>query len=103
MYYNFGRVHQWLTAISDDGTRAKRTPAMAAGITDHVGRWVRLPRCSIRQPRVTRLVSPPGIRSATGSVTSSVEVVRRESRWFGPAAPSVPSKPVVSAKMVRGR
>jgi IS1 family transposase len=36
MYYNFARVHQSLTITNDDGTRTKRTPAMAAGITGHV-------------------------------------------------------------------
>jgi hypothetical protein len=36
MYYNFARVHQSLTSVRDDGTRTKRTPAMAAGIADHV-------------------------------------------------------------------
>lgn len=36
MYYNFARVHQSLTIKHDDGTRTKRTPAMAAGIADHV-------------------------------------------------------------------
>ena len=35
MHYNFARVHQSLT-ITTDGTRTKRTPAMAAGVTDHV-------------------------------------------------------------------
>jgi IS1 family transposase len=36
MHYNFARVHQSLTITNDDGTRTKRTPAMAAGVTDHV-------------------------------------------------------------------
>jgi len=36
MHYNFARVHQSLTITHDDGTRAKRTPAMAAGVADHV-------------------------------------------------------------------
>jgi IS1 family transposase len=36
MYYNFARVHQSLTIVNDDGTRPKRTPAMAAGVSDHV-------------------------------------------------------------------
>ncbi len=36
MHYNFARVHQALTIVNDDGTRTKRTPAMAAGIADHV-------------------------------------------------------------------
>ncbi len=36
MHYNFARVHSSLTVTSDDGTTTKRTPAMAAGVTDHV-------------------------------------------------------------------
>ena len=36
MYYNFARVHQSLTIENEDGTRTKRTPAMTAGIADHV-------------------------------------------------------------------
>jgi hypothetical protein len=36
MYYNFARVHQSLTIVNDDGMRTKRTPAMAAGVADHV-------------------------------------------------------------------
>ncbi len=36
MHYNFARVHQSLTIVHDDGTRTKRTPAMAAGVADHV-------------------------------------------------------------------
>src|SRR2546421_3551194 len=37
MQYNFGRVHQSLTVTNDeDGSRTQRTPAMAAGVTDHV-------------------------------------------------------------------
>jgi hypothetical protein len=36
MHYNFARVHQSLTITHEDGTRTKRTPAMAAGISDHV-------------------------------------------------------------------
>jgi IS1 family transposase len=36
MHYNFARVHQSLTITNDDGTTTKRTPAMAAGVTDHV-------------------------------------------------------------------
>lgn len=36
MHYNFARVHASLTVENDDGTRTKRTPAMAAGVTDHV-------------------------------------------------------------------
>lgn len=36
MHYNFARVHQSLTVMNDDGSTTKRTPAMAAGVTDHV-------------------------------------------------------------------
>jgi IS1 family transposase len=36
MHYNFARVHQSLTVMNDDGSRTQRTPAMAAGVTDHV-------------------------------------------------------------------
>jgi IS1 family transposase len=36
MHYNFARVHSSLTVKNEDGTRTKRTPAMAAGVTDHV-------------------------------------------------------------------
>jgi len=36
MHYNFARVHTSLTVENEDGTRTKRTPAMAAGVTDHV-------------------------------------------------------------------
>jgi IS1 family transposase len=36
MHYNFARVHQSLTIKNDDGTTTKRTPAMAAGVADHV-------------------------------------------------------------------
>jgi IS1 family transposase len=36
MHYNFARVHTSLTVEHDDGTRTKRTPAMAAGVADHV-------------------------------------------------------------------
>ncbi len=37
MYYNFCRVHQSLTIKAEDGGKGtKRTPAMAAGVTDHV-------------------------------------------------------------------
>jgi IS1 family transposase len=35
MHYNFARVHTSLTVENEDGTRTKRTPAMAAGVTDH--------------------------------------------------------------------
>jgi hypothetical protein len=36
MHYNFARVHQSLAVTNDDGSRTQRTPAMAAGVTDHV-------------------------------------------------------------------
>jgi IS1 family transposase len=36
MHYNFARVHQSLTTTDENGKRVKRTPAMAAGVTDHV-------------------------------------------------------------------
>jgi IS1 family transposase len=36
MHYNFARVHQSLTVTDERGTTVKRTPAMAAGVTDHV-------------------------------------------------------------------
>lgn len=36
MYYNFARSHQSLRVKNVDGTFTKRTPAMAAGIADHV-------------------------------------------------------------------
>ena len=36
MHYNFSRVHQSLTIKHEDGTRTKQTPAMAAGVADHV-------------------------------------------------------------------
>jgi len=36
MHYNFARVHQSLTVTNADGTRTKRTPAMAAGVANHV-------------------------------------------------------------------
>jgi IS1 family transposase len=36
MHYNFARVHTSLTIKHNDGTTTKRTPAMAAGIADHV-------------------------------------------------------------------
>jgi len=35
MYYNFCRVHSSLTINNADGTRTKRTPAMAAGVARH--------------------------------------------------------------------
>jgi hypothetical protein len=35
MHSNFARYHQSLTIVNDDGTRTKRTPAMAAGVADH--------------------------------------------------------------------
>jgi len=36
MHYNFARVHTSLTITHEDGTKTKRTPAMAAGVADHV-------------------------------------------------------------------
>ncbi len=36
MHYNFARVHQSLTIQDENGKNVKRTPAMAAGVTDHV-------------------------------------------------------------------
>jgi hypothetical protein len=36
MHYNFERVHQSLTVIDEDGSRTRRMPAMAAGVTDHI-------------------------------------------------------------------
>ena len=36
MHYNFARVHSSLTVTHENGKRIKQTPAIAAGITDHV-------------------------------------------------------------------
>jgi IS1 family transposase len=36
MHYNFARVHSSLTITHDDGSTTKQTPAMAAGVADHV-------------------------------------------------------------------
>jgi IS1 family transposase len=36
MHYNFARVHSSLTTTASDGKTLKRTPAMAAGVTDHI-------------------------------------------------------------------
>jgi hypothetical protein len=36
MHYNFARPHSSLTVENEDGTRTKQTPAMAAGVADHV-------------------------------------------------------------------
>jgi IS1 family transposase len=36
MHYNFARVHSSLTITDSDGKSIKRTPAMAAGVSDHV-------------------------------------------------------------------
>jgi hypothetical protein len=36
MHYNFARVHTSLTITDENGKTTKRTPAMAAGVTDHV-------------------------------------------------------------------
>jgi hypothetical protein len=35
LYYNFARNHQSLRIKNSDGTYTQRTPAMAAGISDH--------------------------------------------------------------------
>jgi IS1 family transposase len=49
MHYNFARVHQSLTVTDPDGTRTKRTPAMAAGIADHV--WTLAELCGLLEPQ----------------------------------------------------
>jgi IS1 family transposase len=36
LHYNFARVHSSLTITREDGTTEKQTPAMAAGIADHI-------------------------------------------------------------------
>jgi Zn-dependent protease with chaperone function len=36
MYYNFARAHQTLRVKNADGTFTKRSPAMAAGLADHI-------------------------------------------------------------------
>lgn len=36
MHYNFSRVHSSLTVMHSDGSTERRTPAMAAGLTDHI-------------------------------------------------------------------
>jgi hypothetical protein len=36
MHYNFARTHAKLTIKNGDCTTTKRTPAMAAGVADHV-------------------------------------------------------------------
>jgi IS1 family transposase len=36
MHYNFGRPHKSLEITGEDGKTIKRTPAMAAGIADHI-------------------------------------------------------------------
>lgn len=36
MHYNFARPHKTLTITGEDGKSVKRTPAMAAGVADHV-------------------------------------------------------------------
>jgi len=36
LYYNFARAHQSLRVKNTDGTFTKRSPAMAAGIADHI-------------------------------------------------------------------
>ena len=63
MHYNFGRTHQTL----------KMTPAMAAGVADHVGRWTRSRRCSTDLlpfqlttplPRSDQRTAPPPVEPA---------------------------------------
>ena len=36
MHYNSARPHKSLTVTTGDGPAIKQTPAMAAGVTDHV-------------------------------------------------------------------
>ena len=36
MHYNFARPHKSLSVRSEDGPATKRTPAMAAGVADHI-------------------------------------------------------------------
>jgi hypothetical protein len=36
MHYNFRRVHQSQIVTNEDGSRTQRTPAVAAGVSDHV-------------------------------------------------------------------
>lgn len=36
MYYNFARAHQTLRVKNADGSYTKRSPAMAAGLADHI-------------------------------------------------------------------
>jgi hypothetical protein len=36
MHYNFARPHKSLSLAQEDGPAIKRTPAMAAGIADHI-------------------------------------------------------------------
>jgi len=36
MHYNYARVHSSLTITDENGKTIKRTPAMAAGVADHV-------------------------------------------------------------------
>jgi hypothetical protein len=36
MHYNFGRPHKSLALKQENGPANKRTPAMAAGVTDHI-------------------------------------------------------------------
>ena len=52
MHHNFCRVHQSLTATNPDGTRTKRTPAMAAGIADHV--WTLQELCGLLEPNISQ-------------------------------------------------
>lgn len=36
MHYNFARAHQSLAIDNETGPRTKRTPAMAAGVAEHI-------------------------------------------------------------------
>ena len=36
MHYNFARPHKTLSTPQDDGPAIRQTPAMAAGVADHV-------------------------------------------------------------------
>jgi len=36
MHYNFARSHKTLSLLQEDGPAIKQTPAMAAGIADHI-------------------------------------------------------------------
>jgi hypothetical protein len=36
MHYNFARPHKSLSLAQDNGPAIKQTPAMAAGVADHI-------------------------------------------------------------------